>query len=91
MKVTAEHCAEERRLRLGKFQNGDRAFLQNGLRERFFLRGADLRVREGSTTHRGIAEDVGPRGELLLRIDARVVTIVSGEVIAWERSATKGV
>ena len=34
----------------------------------------------GGATRRGIAEDIDPRGALLVRVDADVVRVISGEV-----------
>ena len=68
-----------------RFQSGDRALLQSGLRERFFLRDARVRLRESDSGPEieGIARDVGPLGELFLETAAGPRTVWSGEVLAF--------
>jgi len=62
------------------FQRGERAFLRAGLRRRFHLRGARVRVRIAGGTREGWARDVGPMGELLVEVDGVIRPILAGEV-----------
>jgi BirA family biotin operon repressor/biotin-[acetyl-CoA-carboxylase] ligase len=67
------------------FQNGDRAFLQAGLRERFFLRDARVRVAWPGGGVEGTARDVGPAGEMILDTPEGRRLLVAGEVAGWVR------
>ena len=75
-----------------RFQSGDRSFLRDGLRERFFLRGARVRVgwrksEETASTEvlaEGEAVDVGAAGELVLEAAGIRKSVSSGEVVSWE-------
>jgi BirA family biotin operon repressor/biotin-[acetyl-CoA-carboxylase] ligase len=68
------------------FQNGDRGFLREGLRARFLLRGARVRVAWPGGGAEGIAVDLGPAGELILETAAGRRAVVAGEVAAWSRA-----
>lgn len=67
-----------------RFQNGDRDHLHQALRARFLLRGARVSIRDFEVERQGIAEDVGPLGELLLRTESGVISLVSGSVLRIE-------
>ena len=76
-RLTATYCA---------FQNGDRDFLREGLRARFLLRGARVRVAWPGGGAEGTAVDVGSAGELILRTAEGPCALVAGEVAAWSRA-----
>ncbi len=67
------------------FQNGDRDFLREGLRARFLLRGARVRVAWPGGGAEGTAVDLGPAGELILETAEGRRALVAGEVAAWSR------
>jgi BirA family transcriptional regulator, biotin operon repressor / biotin---[acetyl-CoA-carboxylase] ligase len=67
------------------FQNGDRAFLREGLRARFFLRNARVRLAWPGGGAEGVAIDVGPAGELILQTAEGRSAFVAGEVAEWSR------
>lgn len=68
------------------FQNGDRDFLREGLRARFLLRGARVRVTWPGGGAEGTAVDVGSAGELILKTAEGPRALVAGEVTAWSRA-----
>lgn len=76
----------------GRFQNGDRSFLRDGLCERFFLRGARVRVGSRGSEEtdapsilaEGEAVDVGAAGELVLEAAGLRRSVSSGEVVSWD-------
>ena len=50
-------------------------------RGRLSTLGQHVRVQSGAETYEGLAEDVAPDGELLLRLtDGRVLTLPAGDV-----------
>jgi BirA family transcriptional regulator, biotin operon repressor / biotin---[acetyl-CoA-carboxylase] ligase len=67
-----------------RFEDGDRAFLQAGLRERFFLRGARVRLEGHVRPVEGVAVDIGPLGEIVLDTREGLRRFVSGEIVRWE-------
>jgi BirA family biotin operon repressor/biotin-[acetyl-CoA-carboxylase] ligase len=67
------------------FQNGDRDFLREGLRARFLLRGARVRVAWPGGGAEGTAVDVGSAGELILQTAEGRRALVAGEVASWSR------
>ena len=89
-----EAAATALNFRLGplyaRFQAGDRAFLQEGLRRRFFLRGAQVALAVAGSRVEGTALDAGPLGELLLQTAEGTRTLISGEVIWWRRAEAQG-
>ena len=62
------------------FQNGEDEFLRRGLRLRFYLRDAFVRLGGPSTRVSGIARDVGPGGELILDTPDGLCSLQSGEL-----------
>jgi BirA family transcriptional regulator, biotin operon repressor / biotin---[acetyl-CoA-carboxylase] ligase len=84
---TAEFAAEAVNERLTAayriYQNGDRDFLREGLRARFLLRGARVRVAWPGGSAEGTAIDLGPAGELILQTAEGRRTLVAGEVASW--------
>jgi BirA family biotin operon repressor/biotin-[acetyl-CoA-carboxylase] ligase len=72
------------------FQNGDRDFLREGLRARFLLRGARVRVAWPGGGAEGTAVDLGPAGELILETAEGRRTLVAGEVAAWSHLGVRG-
>jgi BirA family transcriptional regulator, biotin operon repressor / biotin---[acetyl-CoA-carboxylase] ligase len=64
------------------FHNGDRGFLQAGLRRRFMLRGALLKLAVGDAWVEGTATDLGPLGELILQTAAGPRSLMAGEIVA---------
>jgi len=68
-----------------RFEAGDRSFLREGLRERFFLRGTRVRIEGFTTPLEGVAVDIGTLGELLLETAEGLRTVSGGEVVRWER------
>jgi BirA family transcriptional regulator, biotin operon repressor / biotin---[acetyl-CoA-carboxylase] ligase len=67
------------------FQNGDRAFLREGLVARFLLRDARVRLVWPGGGTQGVAVDLGPAGELILQTAEGRRAFVAGEVAAWSR------
>lgn len=83
---TALHAVNERLTAAYlAFQNGDRDFLRDGLRARFLLRGARVRVAWPGGGAEGTAVDVGSAGELILETTEGRRALVAGEVAAWSR------
>ncbi len=84
--------ALDRRLarRYRRFQEGDREDLRAGLRARFQLRNALVRVEGPGWSVEGKAVDVGDRGELILQTAEGRRSVLSGEAITL-RSATGSV
>jgi BirA family biotin operon repressor/biotin-[acetyl-CoA-carboxylase] ligase len=68
----------------GRFSAGDRGFLREGLRDRFYLRGARVRIARAGLPAEGVARDIGSLGELVLETPSGVRTVMSGEVQAIE-------
>lgn len=67
------------------FQNDDRAFLREGLRQRFFLRDAHVCLAWPGGGAEGVAVDLGPAGELILQTAEGPSAFVAGEVAEWSR------
>lgn len=69
-----------------RFQDGDDAFLREGLCARFFLRGAGVVIEDEGTRSIGRAVDLGPAGELILEREGARRSVHSGTVVAYEHS-----
>ncbi len=72
------------------FQNGRREFLREGLRARFLLWDAWVRVVWPGGSAEGTATDLGPAGELILETPEGPQTLVTGDVAAWDRKGSPG-
>lgn len=66
-----------------RFQNGDSGFIQDELRKRFFLRGADVVVQDGLVRYEGRAVDLSSRCELVIETDRGKEIVRSGTVVTY--------
>jgi BirA family transcriptional regulator, biotin operon repressor / biotin---[acetyl-CoA-carboxylase] ligase len=66
-------------------QEGRSDLLRSGLLERFYLRGADVRVESAGNPIEGMAVDIGPSGELILLTDQGRRSIFGGVVTSYRR------
>lgn len=86
----ADRFDERLELAYDRVRSGDRQFLRDALRARFYLRDAEVEIEDGRTIHRGTAVDVGSAGELILDCGGTHVLVRSGTVLRHGRASSAG-
>ena len=83
----ADRFDERLELAYDRVRAGDRQFLHDALRARFYLRDGEVEIEDGRTIHRGTAVDVGSAGELILECGGKRVLVRSGTVLRHGRAS----
>jgi BirA family biotin operon repressor/biotin-[acetyl-CoA-carboxylase] ligase len=83
----ADRFDERLELAYDRVRAGDRQFLRDALRARFYLRDGEVEIEDGRTIHRGTAVDVGSAGELILECGGKRVLVRSGTVLRHGRAS----